>query len=87
MAVTIIYVDLLDAEGFHRGRSIPVIIEYITDVDKSYGEDADGRGATTMVCREILDASIAHDDLVTMNVGDIEYCLDEARHIFSNRIR
>ena len=86
MAVTIIYVDLLDAEGYHKVRSIPVVIEYVMDVDKSYGEDADGRGATTMVCKEILDASIAHDDLATMNVGDIEYCLDEARHIFSTRL-
>lgn len=86
MPATIITVELVDSEGYHHGRSIPVIIEYVTDVDNSYGEDADGHGATTIVCREILDASIAHEYLAAMNVGDIEYCLDEARHIFSNRI-
>lgn len=86
MPNTIVHVDLVDAEGYHRGRSIPVMIEFYECADQSYGEDADGGRATLLVTREILDAWIAHEDLVTLNSADVEYVLDEARHIFSNRI-
>lgn len=87
MPNTIIHVDLVDADGYSRGRSIPVAIEFYECVDRSYGEDADGGRATLLVTREILDAWITAEDLMTLNSADVEYCLDEARFIFAGRIR
>lgn len=87
MPNAIVYVDLVDAEGYTKGRTVPVVIEYIVDVDKDFGADADGARGTVVVAREILDISIEHGHLLTMNSYDVEYCLDEARYIFSQRIR
>ena len=87
MASTVIYIDLIDADGYHRGRSIPVMIEYVTDIDQDFGADADGARGTVLASREIIDLSIAHEHLITMNIADVEYCLDEARFIFAGRIR
>ena len=87
MPSTYIYVDLVDQEGYTKGRTIPVLVEYITDIDKSFGADADGAQGVLVASREILDVSIEHEHLLTMNSNDVEYCLDEARYIFSNRIR
>ena len=84
-ASTVVYINLIDAQGYDRGRSIPVEIAYIDTVEKSYGEDADGARGTVLASREIIDLSIAHEHLITMNSADVEYCLDEARHIFAGR--
>jgi hypothetical protein len=80
MAYEMIYVECKDS------LVVPVLIEYVQWVDKSYGEDQDGRRGTVLTGREILDCSIDADHLKMLNVGDAEFCLDEARHIFENRI-
>ena len=80
MGTEIVNVDL-------NGRSVPVLIEYVSMVDKSYGEDADFRGGIVHTTREILDVFMTADHLKILNLGDVEFCLDEARHIFANRTR
>lgn len=78
MGMTIIHVDL-------DPYVVPVTIEYVTDVDQSYGEDADGQRATVHTSCEILDIAIDADHLKHLSVNDAEYVLDEARYIFANQ--
>lgn len=85
MPNTTILVDLVDTDGYAKGRTVPVDIEYMVDVDQSYGADADGHRGTLLISREILDLSIAHEDLLVMNSHDVEFALLEARTIFANR--
>lgn len=70
-----------------NGVEIPVVVEYVTEIDRNYGADADGNRGTVLMSREILDASIDHEYLAYMTVGDVEYVLDQARFIFANRTR
>jgi hypothetical protein len=55
---SLILVELEDEFGAPIGQTVDVIIEFVREVDCSYGEDADGQRGTTLVSYHLLDAYI-----------------------------
>ena len=80
-------IDLVDAEGYELGRTVPVFVDYITTVDRAYGEDADGRQGEIRFDREILDVYIEAAHVKTLTSEQAEQVLDEALEQFANRRR
>ena len=60
------------------GQSVPVELCYLKDVDRSYGEDADGLRATTLVSYEILDHYIDPAHLAGLNSWQVERLIKDA---------
>ncbi len=82
-ASTILYVDLPDADGYATGQ-VPVQIDYVQEVDASWGEDADGNRGICLVEYSILDAYIEADQLKTLTAGQAKQAIDEAQYIFNH---
>jgi hypothetical protein len=76
--------DLRDADGNELGRQLTVFIDFMVDVDTSYGADADGNRGTTQVDAYILDLAIDPEDLKAegLDSGHVERALADARAWF-----
>lgn len=79
---TTIFVDVLDQDECPTGQMVPVELCYLKDVDRSYGEDADGLRATTLVSYEILDHYIDPAHLAGLNSGQVERIIKDCDAIF-----
>lgn len=77
-----ISVDVLDQDECQTGRAVPVEVCYLKDVDRSYGEDADGLRATTLVSYEILDHYIDPAHLANLNSWQVERIIKDCDAIF-----
>ena len=75
---TIIDVVVLDADGYETGLTVPVALEYVKEVDRSYGEDADGRRGTLLVEYTVVDRYIAPEHLRDLNSAQVEQLLASA---------
>lgn len=79
---TCLLIDLTDADGHATGKSVPVFIEYVVEVDSDYGADADGHRGEVRTEYSILDHYIETEDLLTMNSGEVERALADADATF-----
>lgn len=79
---TIVIVDVKDEEGYELGRTVPVVVEYTTHIDKSYGEDGDGRRGVLSIEHELLDVYIEPDHLIAFHSGQVEQVIRDARAAF-----
>lgn len=82
---TAIDVDVLDQDECPTGQSVPVQICYLKDVDRSYGEDADGLRTTTLVSYEILDHYIDPVHLAGLNSWQVERLIKDADAILQEK--
>lgn len=74
-----ILVDVLNqADETETGQVVPVEVVYLKDVDKSYGEDADGQRGTTLVSYEVLDHYIDPCHLRSLTSWQVERLLKDA---------
>lgn len=81
-----ILVDVLDqTDETCTGQSIPVQLCYLKDVDRSYGEDADGNRATTLVSYEVLDHYIDPVHLLGLNSWQVERLIKDADTILEQQ--
>jgi hypothetical protein len=71
-------IDVLGQDECPTGQSVPVELCYLKDVDRSYGEDADGLRATTLVSYEILDHYIDPAHLAGLNSWQVERLIKDA---------
>lgn len=62
--------------------SVEVFIDYVQEVDCSYGEDADGQRGTTTVAYYITDKYMAAVDLLKLNSAQVEDVLARAEQKF-----
>lgn len=75
-------IDITDKDGCAVGRTVPVEIVYVEHIDKSYGEDADGRGGIVHVEHEIIDLIIPYDILLAMNFDEVVQVTRDAKSAF-----
>lgn len=75
---TTIFVDVLDQDECPTGQSVPVEMCYLKDVDRSYGEDADGLRATTLIIYEVLDHYIEPQHLAGLTSWQVERLIKDA---------
>lgn len=80
-AETIVMIDV-NRQGEYLAREIHVIVHYVTSVDDSYGEDADGRRGVPLIEREILDVYIDANILKFLSAELAEWAIASAREIF-----
>ena len=74
-----VLVDVLNqADESETGQVVPVGVVYLKDVDKSYGEDADGQRGTTLVSYEVLDHYIDPCHLRSLTSWQVERLLKDA---------
>jgi hypothetical protein len=81
---TMILVDIVDRDGIETGRSIPVMLDYLKDVDFNYGEDADGNRGSLLVEYEILRAYIDLDDRHRLTQDEAQRAIADAEAIFNS---
>ena len=82
---TIINVHVTDDEGYLIGHVVPVLIDYLVDIIRDYGADADGTRGLMRTEYDILDATIDPKDWAGLSLAQISWVLDEARTIFHQR--
>lgn len=82
---TIVFVDVLNAYECPIGHTVPVEIEYIKDVEKSYGADADGQRGTMLVSIEIIEMAIDQVHLRSLTSAQVERILQDAEAILQER--
>ena len=80
-----LYIDLTDAEGHATGQTVPVVVEYVTTVDREYGADADGHRGETRYEREVLGVSIEHRYLIGLTQAQVEQVIEEATEQCASR--
>lgn len=74
-----VLVDVLNqADETETGQVVPVEVVYLKDVDKSYGEDADGQRGTTLVSYEVLDHYVDPCHLRSLTGWQVERLLKDA---------
>jgi hypothetical protein len=82
---TALLVGVTDAEGHALGRRITVYLSYVRDVDSDYGADTDGRRGQLSITDSILDCWIDAEDLMTLDSGQVERLLADAKAMFDSR--
>ena len=81
---TCMTIPIEDEYGTRNGKNALVFLDYITDVDKSYGEDADGHRGALLVEYEVLDAYIDAHDLKQLTEDEARYAIYCAQERFHN---
>ncbi len=84
---TTLYIDLTDAEGHATGRTVPVVVGYVTIVDKDYGTDADGHRGEMREEREVVGMCLDHHDVRTLTPQQVEQVIVDAQEQFMQRRR
>ena len=77
-------VQITDAEGYETGRTVTVILDVVVDVDASYGADAYGHRGQLSVETYVIDETIDYEDLMTMDSGQVERALKDAKIKFEH---
>lgn len=75
-------IDVLDHDEVPTGQSVPVEVFYATDIDRSYGEDADGNRGTLLIERIIIDHYIDPQFIKHLDSWQIERLIKDADAAF-----
>lgn len=74
---TTLNINVDDDYGDHL-MTVPITVTYLTEVDQSYGADADGRRGVRREEIHLLDAAIPLQYLVKLTSAQVEYLIDRA---------
>lgn len=78
---TTIFVEV-DQLGEDLPEPIPVLIEYVTLVDRSYGEDADGNRGTELIEYMITASEIDGQYKGSISKELADWAIKNAEHVF-----
>ncbi|HJS81422.1 MAG TPA: hypothetical protein VJ742_01160 [Nitrososphaera sp.] len=77
----------VDEDGHPCAPEVTVWIDYVKDVDRSYGEDADGRQGIPVVQYDILDSYVDAADLKRLTEQQAISVLEDAEIVFRQRAK